>query len=98
MVDCKEIDINGQEMDESGYYLKIKIDFITRRIGVMICNSDNVDIEEFWGRQSQDIYHAILNDNRSSDWFTDPTHVAYLGKELKKAEITLATGGSYYQE
>ena len=98
MVNCKEIDINSQEMDESGFYLLIKVDFTTRRIGVRVCNSSHVEVEDFWGKQCQDIYHSILNDLRSMEWFTDSTHIAYMGKELKKAEIALATGGSYYQE
>ena len=98
MVECKEIDINGQEMDASGYYLLIKVDFTTRRIGVRVCNADHLDEEDFWGRQCQDIYCAILADLRSATWFKDWAHIAYLGKELKKAEIALATGGNYYQE
>ena len=98
MVECKEIDINGQEMDASGYYLLIKVDFTTRRIGVRVCNADHLDEEDFWGRQCQDIYHAILNHAESDKWFTDRIHIAYLGKELKKAEIALATGSNYYQE
>lgn len=85
-------------MDESGFYLKIKVDFTTRRIGVLVCDCEHHGVETFWGRQAQDIYWWILNDVRSDDWFQDKTHIAYLGKELKKAEIALATGSSYYQE
>ena len=98
MVTCKEIDINDQPMDESGYYVLIKVDFVTRRIGVKVMASNHAYVDDFWGRQCQDIYCAILSDPRAEGWFTDPTHIAYLGKELKKAEIALATGGSYYQE
>lgn len=98
MVECKEVDINGQEMDESGHYLLIKVDFVTRRIGVRICDKWHNEIEDFWGRQCQDIYCTILLDERSKVWFQDMTHIAYLAKELKKAEIALATSGSYYQE
>ena len=98
MIECKEIDINGQEMDESGYYCLIKVDFSTRRIGIAVHDKWHNLHETFWGRQCQDIYCAVLADLRSTTWFKDWTHVAYLGKELKKAEIALATGGSYYQE
>ena len=98
MVECKEIDLVGQEMDDSGFYLLIKVDFRTRRIGVRVCDQEHHDIEVFWGRQCQDIYHAVLKDERSTNWFTDATHIAYLGKELKKAEMVLAAGGVYYQE
>ena len=85
-------------MDKSGYYTLIKVDKVTRRIGVQVCNANHMDCETFWGYQCQDVYCAVLQDTRAVDWFTDPTHIAYLGKELKKAEIALATGGSYYQE
>lgn len=98
MVECKEIDINDQKMDESGYYVLIKVDFVTRRIGVRIMSQSHVEVQDFWGRQCQDIYHAILSDYFADLWFQDLTHIAYLGKELKKAEVALATGGTYYQE
>ena len=98
MIECKEIDLSGQEMDESGHYLLIKVDFATRRIGVRICDKWHNEIEDFWGRQCQDIYHAILTHIDSDKWFSNRTHIAYLGKELKKAEIALATSSGYYQE
>lgn len=85
-------------MDPSGFYLLIKVDFSTRRIGVRVCNRDHLDIEDFWGYQCQDIYFELLMDSRAEIWFRDKCHIAYLGKELKKAEIALATGGTYYQE
>ena len=85
-------------MDASGYHLLIKVDFVTRRIGARIIHTDIDVVEDFWGYQCQDVYCAVLTDPRAKIWFTDLTHVAYLGKELKKAEIALATGGSYYQE
>lgn len=97
-MNCKPIDINGQTMDPSGFYVLVKVDFGTRRIGCRIQNADHIDVADFWGYQCQDVYCAVLGDKRSSVWFTDLTHIAYLGKELKKAEIALATGGSYYQE
>ena len=98
MVTCKEVDIAKQAMDSSGHYILIRVDFSTRTIGARIMSPIRAYIEDFCGRQCQDVYHAILNDERATRWFTDLTHVAYLGKELKKAEIALATGGSYYQE
>ena len=98
MVECKEIDLNNQEMDESGHYILIRVDFVTRRIKLVIHDRNHYPQESFYGRQAQDIYHGVLSDARSLEWFSDRTHIAYLGKELKKAEIALATGGSYYQE
>ena len=97
-MNCDHIDLNNQPMDESGFYVLIKVDFVTRRIGCRVMNQDHVDVEDFWGYQCQDIYYRVLHDLRSDDWFIDKTHIAYLGKELKKAEIALATGGTYYQE
>ncbi len=36
---------------------------------------------------------------RNQKWFTVKQHIAYLGKELKKAEIALALGNTgYYQQ
>ena len=98
MIECKEIDLNSQEMDLSGFYVLIKVDFVTRRIGVRVEDQEHHEWETFWGRQAQDIYYAILSHNMALKWFTSLIHAAYLGKELKKAEIALATGGSYYQE
>lgn len=98
MIECKEVDINGQEMDESGYYCLIKVDFSTRRIAVAIHDAYHNLHESFWGKQCQDVYCGVLGDPRAKEWFLDMSHIAYLGKELKKAEIALATGGSYYQE
>lgn len=98
MVECKEIELANQEMDSSGYYVLIKVDFVTRRIGVRIMDISNAEIETFWGRQCQDIYHSILTSDDGDFWFQDMTHITYLCKELKKAEIALATGWSYYQE
>lgn len=85
-------------MDESGYYILIKVDFATRQIGLRIMDSNEQIIEDFWGVQCQDVYCKVLDDERAKEWFTNLKHIAYLGKELKKAEIALATGGSYYQE
>lgn len=86
------------ELDKSGYYVLIKVCFETRRIGLKVVNSDHMDEETFWGTQCQEVYGELLTHSLATTWFTDMTHVAYVGKELKKAEIALATGGSYYQE
>ena len=46
------------------------------------------------------IYNAIFtySEKNKKGWFTRLDHAAYLGKELKKAEIALATGTDYVQE
>ncbi|MBS3064459.1 MAG: DUF4346 domain-containing protein [DPANN group archaeon] len=43
-------------------------------------------------RDRHEIGVAILN------WFGRLDHAAYIGKELKKAEMCLALGSDYYQE
>lgn len=85
-------------MDRSGYYVLIKVDFSTRRIGLKVMSEQHIDIETFWGYQCQDVYYAVLTHPLAKSWFTDLTHVAYIGKELKKAEIALSLGSTYYQE
>ena len=55
----------------------------------------------FKGRRPQDLYDTIFRYENSNglSWFTNKQHIAYLGKELKKAELALAMGNKgYYQE
>lgn len=114
MVECGPIIRDAIEMDPSGFYFLIRINF---RNGYIECAACHPDVrneaflyeaepgeksqtyhlkEIFYGRCAQDIYHRILEDTK---YVTSMTHSAYLGKELKKAEIALALGiPSYYQE
>ncbi len=100
--DCPEFNpYDGFKRDPSGFYLLVKVDFATYRIEVAICNKDHVIEIIFSGRKSQDVYESILAYEKKNKriWFKDKTHIAYLGKELKKAEIALALGhNSYFQE
>ncbi len=65
-----------------------------------ICNYEHVVLKEFRGFKAQDLYHAIFeySDKNDNKWFTNFQHAAYLGKELKKAELCLVIGCDYYQE
>lgn len=109
MVECPSIDRDAMEMDPSGWWFLIKPNFRYGYIEVAACHKEGphpnflADDEKarkireiFYGRCAQDIYHMIL---RQRDYITAPTHAAYLGKELKKAEIALALGiPKFYQE
>jgi len=79
---------------DKGCYVLIKIYRDTKEIGVAICNYSNIILKEFRGCKALDIYEEIFK----SDYITSLSHAAYLGKELKKAEIALESGSEYYQE
>ena len=93
-------DIKDFIFDKEGSYVLIKIYRESHDIGVAICNQQHVILKEFRGRRAQDIYSAIFSYDREKKlgWFHVMDHAAYLGKELKKAEICLALGSDYYQE
>jgi len=48
----------------------------------------------FRGRSAEGICRSILEEGV----VRDPSHAAYLGRELQKAEVALRTGRSYVQE
>lgn len=98
-IKCKNYD-NYKDfvIEPSGFYVLIKVN--TDCISLAVCNKDHVIIREFLGKTCQDIYFNLFKyeaDN-SLKWFTRKDHIAYIGKELKKAEIALATGSDYVQE
>ena len=100
--ECAEYDAYKDfKRDPSGYYVLIKVNFELFRIEVGICTKDHEIVRIFRGRKSQDIYNAIFQYEKKHrvEWFREKTHIAYLGKELKKAEWALVTGQSgYFQE
>ncbi|HLC60208.1 MAG TPA: DUF4346 domain-containing protein [Candidatus Nanoarchaeia archaeon] len=85
---------------DKGCYLLIKTYKKTERIGVAICDYNHFILKEFRGKSARDLYLTILDYDKEhkSGWFTRLDHAAYLGKELKKAEICLAMGNEYVQE
>ena len=88
-------------LDPAGHYVLIKVDFEFLRIELAVCDKDHNIIQIFRGQKCQDIYHAIFEHEKEHgvEWFKEKTHIAYLGKELKKAELALVMGQSgYYQE
>ena len=101
-IECPEYDSHKDFIrDPSGFYVLIKINFDRLRIEVAICNKDHQITKIFSGRKAQDIYHAIAIYEKKHDvtWFAEKTHMAYLGKELKKAEFAMVCGNNaYFQE
>ena len=92
-------DIKDFRMD-NGCYILIKVYKTTHEIGVGICNYKHEILKEFRGRRATDIYHEIFDYDQkyNKKWFNRMDHAAYLGKELKKAEMALALGTDYFQD
>ena len=87
--------------DPSGYYVLIRPDFTAMKIEVALCNKAHVIVRVFRGRKAQDLYEGIFKEEKKQGmvWFMGKGHMAYLGKELKKAEWALVTGqNGYFQE
>lgn len=98
---CKPYDDYKDHKNDNACYTLIKVDFEFYEIQVAICNYKHEILKVFRGKRAQDLYTAIFDyeKNHNETWFTEKQHVAYLGKELKKAEIALTMGNSgYFQE
>lgn len=102
VTECTDYDpIKHFKRDPSGNYILIRPNFETARIELAVCDKNHVIENIFVGRRAQDIYHGIFEFEKKNkkSWFREKQHLAYLGKELKKAEIALATGNNaYFQE
>ena len=102
VVECPEYDgYKDFRLDLSGFYILVRLEWDIPRIAVAVCDKDHKIQVVFKGRRSQDIYSAMFKYEREHkvEWFKEKTHLAYLGKELKKAEIALAVGiRDYFQE
>ncbi|HLG25026.1 MAG TPA: DUF4346 domain-containing protein [Candidatus Nanoarchaeia archaeon] len=85
---------------DNGCYLLIRNYFDTHEIGIAVCDYQHTILKEFRGTRAQDLYFAIFDfdEKNKKGWFNRMDHAAYLGKELKKAEICLAMGIEYVQE
>ena len=101
-IDCPVYDpIKDFKRDPSGFYVLVRLDFTRLMIEVAICNKDHVVVKIFRGARARDIYDAIFQYEKKHQqvWFKDKGHAAYLGKELKKAELALTLGqNNYFQE
>lgn len=102
IIDCPNYDdIKDFRRDPSGFYVLIRVNFDYGRIEAALCDKSHVIHKIFRGKRAQELYDTILKYEKKhhSQWFKEKTHIAYLGKELKKAEIALVMGqSSYYQE
>ncbi len=101
VIDCLVYDpIKDFSMDPSGCYVLIRVDQKDGVIEVAICDKKHTIIKVFRGKKSQDIYHSIFQseNNDGVEWFKSKNHIAYLGKELKKAEYALAGKEEHWQE
>ena len=102
MLECTEYDAYKDfKRDPTGFYVLIKVNFEVTKIEVGLCDKDHNIVKIFRGRKAQDIYNTIFSYEKTHklEWFREKTHIAYLGKELKKAELALVMGNSaYFQE
>src|SRR3989338_9294000 len=95
VIECPDYDpYKDFKMEPAGHYALIKVNFELYRIEAGICNKEHKIIKVFRGKKPQDVYHAIFQYEKKNNlqWFQDKSQIAYLGKELKKAEIALVTG------
>ena len=101
VIQCKPYDDYKDHKNDEGCYALIKVDFELYEIQLAIVNYKHEILKLFRGKRPQDIYNSLFEYEKKHNlkWFTEKQHIAYIGKELKKAEIALALGNSgYYQE
>lgn len=94
--DCKVINasydpIEEWVMDPAGYFL-IRINEDKLEIG--FCKEKNIILVKIIGDTAEEVYNTVLREKLTSD----PSHLAYLGKELEKAEIARELGIAYVQD
>lgn len=98
-VEAPEADYYDVTLDPGGYYFILKILWDLGKIAVIayketgpVTPADILKI--FIGKRPCDLYIAICE-----EYGITSVHAAYLGKELKKAELALALGmKDYFQE
>jgi dihydropteroate synthase-like protein len=79
--------------DEKGYF-RIYSDQYTRKIYVLFYTNKGILMQTFVGDDSEALSKEIIKHNLTRDL----THLNYLGRELKKAEIYLSLGKPYIQD
>ena len=100
-IQCMPYNDYKDHKNDMGCYVLIKVDFEFYEIQLAVCNYNHEILKVFHGKRAQDIYNTLFDFEKKNNlsWFTEKQHIAYIGKELKKAEIALAMGNSgYYQE
>mgnify|MGYP001303598932 CR=1 FL=1 len=100
VIEARVLDNYKDWIQDNGCYLLIKVYRDTQMIGVAVCDYDHNILKEFRGIRGRDIWNSIFDYEKENNlnWLTSKDHIAYLGKELKKAEIALSTGFEYFQE
>src|SRR5580698_3143824 len=101
IISCPVYDsIKDFRRDPTGVYVLIRCDRKNSSIEVAICDKKHVIVKAFQGRKAQDLYFTIFEyeKNHRLEWFSRKDHAAYLGKELKKAELALWGQENYVQE
>ena len=87
-------------MEPSGCYALIKLLPESSEIALAVCNKDHEIEAEFRGKRAQDIYFNLFKyeEENNKNWFKGKDHIAYLGKELRKAETALNENKEFEQE
>ena len=101
LINCPEYDpIRDFKRDPTGTYVLVRCDLKDAFIEVAICDKKHAILKAFRGIKAQDLYVTIFEYEKKHQlkWFSRKDHAAYLGKELKKAEIALLGKGDYVQE
>ncbi len=98
-IDCPVFDhIKDFRRDPTGYYLLIRVDYPRKRIEVAVCDGKHNIVRIFRGKAPVDVYEGIFRYEKRhrKRWFLDKGHAAYLGKELRKAQIAIESGSNDY--
>ncbi len=98
-IDCSIYDpIKDFRRDRTGFYVLIRPDYAHKTIEVAICDKRHVIVKVFRGKRSVDIFEEIFRYEKRHRklWFSDKAHAAYLGKELKKVDVAMASGKQDY--
>lgn len=81
------------KLDKAGYFVIFPIPE-RKVIHVEHYNYDNLLLHVIEGASARSLYLEIIQQN----WISEMSHAAYLGKELAKAELSLAVGIPYDQD
>lgn len=81
------------DQDEKCYFL-IRPNKDKKRIEVRVMNYNKEVLADYHGKCPEDIYYNIINDG----WITKLQHAAYLGSELQKVFIAIASRKEYTQD
>jgi dihydropteroate synthase-like protein len=79
--------------DQSGYF-KFHVDFYSKEIYALFYSNEHQLLNTFIGYDAESLCKKIIE----MGVIKDPTHINYLGRELRKAEIYLMMGKPYVQD